>query len=117
MYTGSTRMCRVAVLALLVLFTAVSAQSGQEPNEPRDVRDPDKLRRAADGCRLQSQSGSRERFATGIQISRRYLKEMEEIFRSEGLPVELTRLPLVESCFNVRAYSKAAAAGIWQFIP
>jgi membrane-bound lytic murein transglycosylase D len=42
---------------------------------------------------------------------------MEEIFRREGLPVELTRLPLIESCFNLRAYSKAAAAGIWQFIP
>jgi membrane-bound lytic murein transglycosylase D len=59
----------------------------------------------------------RERFAEGIQISRRYLPEMEDIFRREGVPVELTRLPLIESCFNLRAYSKAKAAGIWQFIP
>ena len=35
----------------------------------------------------------------------------------EGLPVELTRLPLVESCFNIDAYSKVGAAGIWQFMP
>ena len=27
---------------------------------------------------------------------------MERIFREEGLPVELTRLPLIESCFNVQ---------------
>lgn len=83
----------------------------------KDVRDLDKFRKAADEGRLRSQSGLRERFAEGIQISRRYLHEMEEIFRKEGVPVELTRLPLVESCFNIRAYSKAAAAGIWQFIP
>jgi membrane-bound lytic murein transglycosylase D len=42
---------------------------------------------------------------------------MEAIFRREGLPLELTRLPFVESCFNVRAYSKVGAAGIWQFMP
>ena len=42
---------------------------------------------------------------------------MEEIFRHEGLPVELTRLPFVESSFNIHAYSKVGAAGIWQFIP
>ena len=42
---------------------------------------------------------------------------MERIFREEGLPVELTRLPLIESCFNLQAYSKAGAAGIWQFMP
>jgi membrane-bound lytic murein transglycosylase D len=42
---------------------------------------------------------------------------MERIFRAEGLPLELTRLPLVESCFDVEAYSKVGAAGIWQFMP
>jgi membrane-bound lytic murein transglycosylase D len=72
---------------------------------------------AADTKRLRTQRGLRERFADGIRISRRYLPEMERIFRAEGLPVELTRLPLIESCFNVRAYSKAGAAGIWQFMP
>jgi membrane-bound lytic murein transglycosylase D len=42
---------------------------------------------------------------------------MEQIFREEGVPAEITRLPLVESCFNVHAYSKAGAAGVWQFMP
>jgi membrane-bound lytic murein transglycosylase D len=42
---------------------------------------------------------------------------MERIFRDEGLPPELTRLPLIESCFNLEAYSKVGAAGIWQFMP
>ena len=56
-------------------------------------------------------------FAEGVRISRRYLGEMEEVFRREGLPTELTRLPLVESCFDIEAYSKVGAAGIWQFMP
>ncbi len=83
----------------------------------RDIEDPEKFRKAADEKRLRSQSGLRERFAEGIRISRRYLRQMEEIFRKEGVPIELTRLPLIESCFNLRAYSKAGAAGVWQFIP
>jgi membrane-bound lytic murein transglycosylase D len=83
----------------------------------RDVKDRDKFLAAAQEDRLRCQIGLRERFAEGIEVSRRYLDEMENIFRREGLPVELTRLPLIESSFNLKAYSKAGAAGIWQFIP
>jgi membrane-bound lytic murein transglycosylase D len=67
--------------------------------------------------RLRAQPGLKERFARGVRMSRRYLAEMEEIFATEGLPTELTRLPLVESCFDISAYSKVGAAGIWQFMP
>lgn len=42
---------------------------------------------------------------------------MERTFRETNVPVEITRLPLIESCFNIHAYSSAAAAGVWQFIP
>jgi membrane-bound lytic murein transglycosylase D len=42
---------------------------------------------------------------------------MERIFGEQGLPVELTRMPLIESSFNLNAYSKVGAAGIWQFMP
>ncbi len=77
----------------------------------------DKFLEAADEERIRGQRGLRERFATAIRVSRRYLPEMESIFRREGLPLELTRLPFVESCFNVKAYSKVGAAGIWQFMP
>lgn len=82
-----------------------------------DVNNASKFLEAAADDRIRSQAGLRERFAAGVEVSRRYLPEMERIFRRTGLPVELTRLPLVESCFNVRAYSKAGAAGVWQFMP
>ena len=81
----------------------------------RDVNESDKFKRARE--RVRGQQGLRERFRRGLEVSRRYLPYMEEIFRREGLPVELTRLPFVESSFNVKAYSKVGAAGIWQFIP
>jgi membrane-bound lytic murein transglycosylase D len=81
----------------------------------RDVDAPRKFSEARE--RVRTQQGLRERFARGLEVSRRYLPYMEDIFRREGLPVELTRLPFVESSFNIRAYSKAGAAGIWQFIP
>ena len=77
----------------------------------------DKFLAAADEKRLRSQRGLRERFAEGIRVARRYLPEMERIFKEEGLPIELTRLPLIESCFNTRANSKVGAAGVWQFMP
>jgi membrane-bound lytic murein transglycosylase D len=80
-------------------------------------KNPGRFAAAADPARIRTQRGLRERFSEGIRISRRYIAEMEEVFRREGLPVELTRLPLVESCFNIEAYSKVGAAGIWQFMP
>ena len=81
----------------------------------RDVNESDKFARARE--RVRGQQGLRERFRRGLEVSSRYLPHMEEIFRREGLPVELTRLPYVESSFNLKAYSKVGAAGIWQFIP
>lgn len=73
------------------------------------------LREAADNVR--SQRGLRERTGEAMAISGQYLPEMERTFANEGLPRVLTRLPFVESSFNVEAYSKVAAAGLWQFMP
>jgi membrane-bound lytic murein transglycosylase D len=82
----------------------------------RNVKKPGAFLAAAAEDRIRAQAGLSDRFAAGVEVSRRYLPAMEAIFRREGLPEELTRLPLVESCFNVRAYSKVGAAGIWQFM-
>lgn len=66
---------------------------------------------------VRSQRGLHERTRKALEVSGKYLPEMTRIFASHGLPTLLTRLPLVESSFNVEAYSKAGAAGLWQFIP
>jgi membrane-bound lytic murein transglycosylase D len=79
--------------------------------------DPYKFLNASDESRVRPQRGIRERFYNGLRTARLYLPEMERIFRDQGLPPELTRLPLIESCFDVSAYSKVGAAGVWQFMP
>lgn len=70
-----------------------------------------------DEKRVRSQRGIKERFASGLRLSRRYLGQMQQIFQEEALPVDLTYLPLVESAFDIRARSHAGALGLWQFMP
>jgi membrane-bound lytic murein transglycosylase D len=67
--------------------------------------------------RVKTQRGVKEQFVTGLKISGRYISQMRQILRDEGLPVELAYLPLIESSFNVRARSTAGAVGMWQFMP
>ncbi len=81
-----------------------------------DVNEPNKFMNAAHRKRLHFQLGQRDRFEEGLRASGMYLARMEEIFRKEGLPTELTRLPFVESSFNIRARSKVGASGVWQFM-
>jgi membrane-bound lytic murein transglycosylase D len=48
--------------------------------------------------------------------STRYLPMIKEVFQEAGLPEDLAYLAMIESGFNNRAYSPAAACGMWQFI-
>lgn len=80
------------------------------------VTEKNKFAEAAKKNRLRFQLGQRDFFTKGVYYSGRYLKEMEKIFREEGVPVQLTRLPFVESSFNIYARSKVGASGIWQFM-
>ena len=66
--------------------------------------------------RVRTQRGIKNRFFDGLVRAGRHLNQMQEIFREQGLPVELTYLPLVESSFNIHARSTAGAVGMWQFI-
>ncbi len=64
---------------------------------------------------VRSQSGQKERFLSGVVTAGAYLTEIKNIFRSYNLPEELAHLPHVESSFNIKAYSRIGAAGLWQF--
>jgi membrane-bound lytic murein transglycosylase D len=80
-----------------------------------DGTDPLRYQKAIGTFR--SQRGLKEKTERAMKVSGQYLPSMEAIFAKEGLPLALTRLPLVESSFNVDAYSKVGAAGMWQFMP
>jgi len=66
---------------------------------------------------VRNQLGQRDFFRSGLVNSSRYLPYMEKQFQDAGLPVELTRIPFVESSFNEKAFSRVGASGIWQIMP
>jgi len=63
---------------------------------------------------MRTRRGNFERWLTRAGY---YLPIMEQMFADSSLPKDLAYLPIIESAFNPHAYSRAHAAGIWQFIP
>lgn len=58
----------------------------------------------------------RPRFALYLQRSGWYTDVMTGIIKQYNIPEELVYLPLIESGFSSRAYSRASAVGFWQFM-
>ncbi len=55
-------------------------------------------------------------FGHWLERAGRYIPKIQMVFADEGIPLDLAYLAMIESGFNVRAYSWAHAAGPWQFI-
>lgn len=66
---------------------------------------------------IRTQTGQKDHYLAGLERGSRYFSALEKHFEEEGLPRELTRLPLVESSFNTKAISKVGASGVWQIMP
>jgi membrane-bound lytic murein transglycosylase D len=62
------------------------------------------------------QTKLRNRFSLWMSRSTRYIPMMKKILREHGLPEDLVYLAMIESGFSTKAYSRAHAAGPWQFI-
>ena len=111
------------VMVMLEKFSKLKEASGLSPQEAKiweyfeKVKGPKKFAEAATKHRLRFQLGQRDRVIQGIYFSGRYIEEFEKIFREMGLPIELARLPFVESSYNVLARSKVGASGLWQIMP
>jgi membrane-bound lytic murein transglycosylase D len=52
-----------------------------------------------------------------VERASRYMYHIVEEVERRGMPTEIALLPIIESAFNPQAYSRAHAAGMWQFIP
>ena len=98
--------------------------SGEGPLSEEDTRikalwgpqvTPERLLEATDDIRFQL--GQANRFKSGLIRSGAWQQDIADALKDEGLPPELAALPLVESSYNPRAYSKVGAAGLWQFMP
>src|SRR6185436_17744335 len=52
----------------------------------------------------------------GLGRGARFLPMIQDVFRAEGIPLDLAYVPLIESAFKPNALSRAKAKGIWQFM-
>jgi len=52
----------------------------------------------------------------GLERGSQYLGMIQDVFRAEGLPLDLAYVPLIESAFKPNALSRAKAKGVWQFV-
>ena len=66
---------------------------------------------------LYTKGNLRAHFIASYKRSGKYRKMIVDMLQKEGLPQELSWLPLVESGFIVNALSDQRALGLWQFIP
>ncbi|MFW6148165.1 MAG: LysM peptidoglycan-binding domain-containing protein, partial [Thermodesulfobacteriota bacterium] len=55
-------------------------------------------------------------FLDSYRRSGRYRPAIVQALKEAGLPEELSWLPLIESGFKVKAFSRSRALGLWQFI-
>src|SRR5437588_163701 len=55
-------------------------------------------------------------FDEGLRRGSQYLPMIQDVFRAQGLPLDLAYVPIVESAFNPNAQSRAKAKGMWQFM-
>ena len=62
------------------------------------------------------QTKGRKSYANWMRRSGRYRDMILDILSSEGLPLDFFYLAMIESGFNPRAYSRAKAVGLWQFM-
>ncbi|MFC1560990.1 LysM peptidoglycan-binding domain-containing protein [Candidatus Latescibacterota bacterium] len=62
------------------------------------------------------QNGGKEDMAKWMKRSGRYIPLLRKILSEEGIPVDMVYLSMIESGFSTKAYSRARAVGLWQFI-
>ncbi len=67
--------------------------------------------------RIRFQLGQADRFHEGLIRAAVWEKQIARTLSKHGVPAEIAALPHVESSFNLAAYSKVGAAGLWQFMP
>ena len=52
-----------------------------------------------------------------VERGAKYLHHIVDEVERRNMPMEIALLPVIESAFNPKAYSRSHASGMWQFIP
>ena len=107
--------------ATLLRKFAAGATEDLTPHEKRilhafgEAATPSDFRAAIDHIRFQL--GQADRFHEGLIRAAVWEKQIARTLAQHGVPAQIAALPHVESSFNLAAYSKVGAAGLWQFMP
>ena len=62
------------------------------------------------------QGKQRRQFGLWLEKSGKYLPMIHAEFAKAGIPLDLAYLAMIESGYNLTAYSHASAVGLWQFM-
>jgi membrane-bound lytic murein transglycosylase D len=107
---------RILVADLLIRHYRTGRSVAARPTASWDLEIPiinnDHVRREIESFTTKE----RKLFVEGYRRSGRYRPMILAKLEEAGLPSQLSWLPMVESWFKVRAYSRASAVGMWQFI-
>ena len=112
---------RPLALRIVAALKRIAVATGTLSPEDQHIRDmwgdagtPARLLSAVDDVRFQL--GQSDRFREGLLRAGLWQAHIVDTLASLDMPLELAVLPHVESSFNAAAYSKAGAAGLWQFM-
>jgi membrane-bound lytic murein transglycosylase D len=115
------RLVEAARLRIVAALKRIATTTGTLSPEDQHIRDmwgdagtPARLLSAVDDVRFQL--GQSDRFREGLLRAGLWQAHIVDTLASLDMPLELAVLPHVESSFNAAAYSKAGAAGLWQFM-
>lgn len=112
----------IPLLTTVLVGCELPDQAGAHRKEPPKAETvewdiPIEMNDAVESWLHYYQTRGRESFEITLARAGRYERLMREIFRRKELPEDLVYLSLIESGFQGTAYSRARAAGLWQFVP
>jgi membrane-bound lytic murein transglycosylase D len=114
-------MVEAARTRIVAALRRIANSTGTLSPEDQHIRDmwgdaatPARLLSAVEDVRFQL--GQSDRFRDGLLRAGLWQEHIVETLANLGMPPELAVVPHVESSFNAAAYSKAGAAGLWQFM-
>ena len=115
------RLVEASRARIVAALRRIANSTGTLSPEDQHIRDmwgdaatPARLLGAIEDVRFQL--GQADRFREGLVRAGLWQAHISETLADLGMPPELAVVPHVESSFNAAAYSKAGAAGLWQFM-
>jgi len=97
-------------------FQNIGQYRAPQPPQRVQYQVPVEINSRVESCVRGFTTTARERFELWMKRSGLYEEMAKPILASYGIPEDIYYLAMIESGYNPNAYSRAHAAGMWQFI-